>query len=183
MSLDYLDQQMEAVRARATGLQRNLAAQRKSIEADTRLSPEGKKEQVLAMAADARAAMAKLRAEEDKLVTDKLASLERTVMGSVGSLPSDVISYRDAQDRAERIESSDEASRLMARALRSGDKTLASAIAHKALDSGYREAYNAFAAENPANAEAAKDLAALRKHLDSLNSSFERTMTYSTTLI
>lgn len=85
--------------------------------------------------------MEKLRAEEDKRALDKKASLEGTITGSVGSDSASIINYRDAQDRADKLETNGEAARMMTRALNSGDKTLASAVAQAAVEKGWNDVY------------------------------------------
>jgi len=163
MSLKYLDEQIEAVRVRATAGQVGAQRERREIEQNPNLSAEGKKLEIAEVNDYLKSSMAALRAEEGKLADDKRAELERTVLGTVDTDPSSVISYRDAQDRAEKITDSAEAERLMSRALSSGDKTLAIAIAHTALEKRYSTAYKLFAASNPAIAEAARRPGVVRR--------------------
>ncbi|MCS5715110.1 hypothetical protein NVV95_11160 [Herbiconiux sp. CPCC 205716] len=167
MSLEALDQQIEAVRARAKSLQKTIGDDQKAIENNPNLSPEGRKADLAEMKEAARSRMASIRAEENKLATDRRDSLRRTVMGTVGYDSSSIISYRDAQDRAAKLADRDDAARVMERALTSGDKALASAVAEVALDRGYRDVYNSYASANPAIAEAAKDLAVMEHYFTS----------------
>ena len=176
MSLKYLDEQIEAVRARATAGQTSAERERQEIERNPNLTAEGKKVEITQLNEYVKTSMAALRAEEGKLADDKRAELERTVLGTVGTDPAAVISYRDAQDRAEKIEGSEEAERIMSRALTSGDKTLAIAIAHIALEKRYSKAYKLFASSNPAIAEAADDLANLNRYFQ--EGGMQRAMIY-----
>jgi hypothetical protein len=179
MSLDYLDQKLEAVRARASTVQGNLTATRRAINSDDSLSQTGKDEAVKAAVENARNTMTALRQEEDGLASDKRASLQRTVSGSVGSDSASIISYRDAQDRADKLESRDEANRLMNRALSSDDKSLASAVAQAAIAKGWNDVYEPYAAQNPTIAEAVKDLAQLNNYFNDMIMTMNRAMAYS----
>ncbi|MDO9398387.1 MAG: hypothetical protein Q7T71_17720 [Herbiconiux sp.] len=164
MSLDQVDKQMDAVRERAARVQSNASARKNQINQDPNLTPQGRDAALEKVNTESRAIMDQLRAEEIKLATDKRDSLRRTVMGTVGTDSSSIISYRDAQDRADKLEDRDEAERVMQRALTSGDKALASAVAEAALSKDYRSVYEIYAAANPATAEAAKDLATLERY-------------------
>jgi hypothetical protein len=179
MSLTYLDEKLEAVRARANDVQGNLNAARRAINSDSSLSQIGKDEALRAATENARNTMAALRQEEDTLAGDKRSSLQRTVAGTVGTDSASIISYRDAQDRADKLESRDEANRLMSRALTSGDKSLASAIAQAAITKGWNDVYEPYAALNPTIAEAVKDLANLNHYFDDFRMSMNRAMAYS----
>ena len=179
MSLTYLDEKLEAVRARAKDVQGNLNAARRAINSDASLSQVGKHEALNAATENARNTMEGLRQEEDALAQDKRQSLERTVAGTVGSDSGSIISYRDAQDRADKLESRDQASRLMSRALASGDGTLASAVAQAAIAKGWADVYEPYAAQNPTVAEAVKDLAQLNNYFNDMLMSMNRAMAYS----
>jgi methanogenic corrinoid protein MtbC1 len=178
MSLDILDKQLDAVRARAAALQGNVSAQKRYIQEDPALSPTGKQEALDALATESRLTMEKLRAEEDKLALDKKASLERTVSGSVGTDSAAIINYRDAQDRADKLETHGEAARMMTRALNSGDKTLASAVAQAAVEKGWNDVYQPYAKQNPVIAEAVEDLSVLNRYFSDVTMVMSRAMAY-----
>lgn len=176
MSLDSLDQKIEAVRARATSIQNNIVVETAAIQKDPNLSPAGQQEAVNAVKNRAKDSMAALRTEETRLATEWRDSLRRSVMGTVGTDSASIISYRDAQDRAARLEHSEEAGRVMDRALTSGDTTLARAVAEVALSNGYRDVYAAYANANPSIASQAKDLADLEKYFN--NGGMARALAY-----
>jgi len=179
MSLDYLDQQLDAIRARAAAVQKNLTVTNEAVRKDPSLSPLGRDNALAAIADQAKNTMAGLRAEEDKLAEDKRASLERTIAGTVGSDSASIINYRDAQDRADKLENKEEASRVMNRALTSGDKSLASAIAQAAIARGWSDVYEPYAAKNPTIAEAVKDLTKLDRYFNDMGMVLHRAMAYS----
>jgi len=58
-------------------------------------------------------------------------------------------SYRDAQDRAERVESAGQAKRLLQQAERSGDELLARAVAVKAQDRRWKDVTDAYSETRP----------------------------------
>ena len=176
MSLKHFEAEVEAVRAKAASAQDSIGRERQSIDRDPNLSAEGKKAQLEQMKIVAKSRMDMLRAEETRLASEKRAELERKVFGTVGADPASVINYRDAQDRAEKIETSDDAEKLIKRAISSGDKTLALAVAQVAFERRYQRAYNEFASTNADVAEAASDLMELDDY--QTNGGFHKTMAY-----
>lgn len=179
MSLDYIDGQIESLREKAHTANNHLRSHRDAVMADRLLSDDGKKESLNAARTQASETIEKLQQEENALVAAKLESLERTVIGTAGSDPSSVINYRDAQDRAERITEEPDAARVMTRAIRSGDKSLAAAVAQTALANGWSDVYQAFADANPTIAEAANDLATLTQFANDVRFGLERAMIYA----
>ncbi|SIR97884.1 hypothetical protein SAMN05445060_1915, partial [Williamsia sterculiae] len=71
---------------------------------------------------------------------------------------SDVVSYRDAQDRATRILDPDDAQTAYTNALRSDDKVLAQAILAQALTHNWTAITNDYRSRNPSAASALDDL-------------------------
>lgn len=178
MSLDYLDKQLDEIRAKATAAQDGFSRRKNQARNDANLSAAGRQHAVDEITEQARTTLGALRQEEERLVAQKRESLERTVMGSVGTDPASVINYRDAQDRADKLEDREDAARVMTRALRSGDKGLASAVAQVALAKGYRDVYDQFAQANPTTAEAAQDLALLDNFTNNLDHKMRRALIY-----
>jgi len=158
MSIKYVDGQIDLIRAQASSVQvahgRSIAA----INSDPTLSPEGKRVQLAENGERVKAQLQDLKAKEMQLVDDEILRLERMLDAKAGSTSSDIIAFRDAQDRAERISDSDEATRILSRADRTGDMALAHAVFRRAIDSGWKSTVQAFAQANPDLAEAANDL-------------------------
>ena len=96
----------------------------------------------------------------------KIAQLQRQVYGvedlvaraAVGDRVTVAISYRDAQDRAEKIQNESEALALLATAERSGDELLARAVGGWAIDRGYQQVADTFLATRPGQARALAEL-------------------------
>lgn len=175
MSLDALEAQIESLREQAAQIQRHTQQEKKNIASDTTLSSEGKEQQSAEAVSIARTRASALRDKEVQLVKDRIRILETQLDAKVGSGATDLIAFRDAQERAERVEEKEDASRLMGLALRSNDRTLAHAIFRKSIDRGWRGVIQQFTDENPESAEAARDIEVLDQHL---KNSWRRTMAY-----
>ena len=158
MSIAYVDGQIDQVRAEASQVQSAHGKDIERINADATLSTEGKRVRLEESKEQVANRLQALKAKEMQLVDDEISRLERLLDAKAGTTSSDIIAFRDAQDRAERISDWNEANRILERAERTGDKTLAHAVFRRALDSGWTSTTQAFAKANPDLAEAAKDL-------------------------
>jgi len=163
MSVAYVDGLIDKVRAEASQTQIAHGKIIAEINADTTLSAEGKRLRVSESNDSIKAHLQALKAREMQLVDDEITRLERLLDAKAGTTSSDIIAFRDAQDRAERISDWNEADRILERAERTGDKTLAHAVFRRALDSGWTSTTQAFAKANPDLAEAAKDLSTWKR--------------------
>ncbi|MDN4595906.1 hypothetical protein [Leifsonia virtsii] len=165
MSLDALDAQIDGLRADAKQIQAAAGRRAAEINNDTTLSDEGKRqahEQRLAIAQERAKA---LRDKEIALVKDHIKSLETKLDAKVGYGTADLIAFRDAQERSERIEGAEQASRTMGLALRSNDRTLAHALFRRALEAGWTDAVRQFEQEYPESATAAREIEKLQHFL------------------
>ncbi|MET3510815.1 hypothetical protein [Plantibacter flavus] len=176
MSNYLLKEQILNVRKEATAMQNRYSAEAARISKDGNISDTYRSELLAQNTASAKEALKVLRDKEKALVEDRAKDLERILDSKVGRTSTDIIAFRDAQDRAEKIADADEAERIIGRALRSGDDSLAYAVFRRALDSRYANAINLFAAEKPSAADAAKDLIDVR---DEQESTMERAMHYA----
>jgi len=99
------------------------------------LSNDGRQRQLAKAHTEAAAEMHKVRAADETARAQREEKLLRTLFGNAAARDAtSVVSFRDAQDRAERLVKPDEAAELLARARRSGDTLLAKAIGMKALN-------------------------------------------------
>jgi len=176
MSNSLLKEQILNVRKEADVLQNRHSAEAGRIAKDGNISDTYRAELTAKNAAAAKEALKVLRDKEKALIADRAKDLERILDSKVGHTATDIISFRDAQDRAEKIADADEAERVISRALRSGDDSLAYAVFRRSLDSRYANAVNLFAAEKPNAAEAAKDLIDVQ---DEMANGMERAMQYA----
>lgn len=176
MTLDYLTSQIAGLRSEAAEVQNRAYRFEKEVDNDTSLSDEGKSERKTANYESFKAMLGTLRDKEIVAVRTRKDSIMQGLFGTTTSNPSDVIAYRDAQDRAQRLGDHTEALATLERATLSGDKSLATAILLKAVDSGWRSVINAYSESNPGTSEALSDLASIAAYEDK---SFERTMAYA----
>ncbi|PZE26246.1 hypothetical protein [Curtobacterium sp. MCLR17_042] len=171
-----LEAEVQGLRARAADIQDSYSRERKDIDSDISLSEAGKQAAWDEAEAEARSSAKALREKEITLVKNRIRSLQTQLDAKIGYGATDIIAFRDAQDRADRVADKETAARLMGQALRNNDRTMAHALFRKASESGWSEAAQQFAAENPDSAAAAKEIESLEKLLSS--GSFQRTLSY-----
>jgi DNA repair exonuclease SbcCD ATPase subunit len=134
--LDQLEQQTD------TAAQQVRARFRRQVEAlDADLAPFARKERSDEFHAQAKKEMTAAREEYDRRLAE-LAGRART--SAFGSAPASsdgasIIAFRDAEDRAERLQHRDEAAAAMRRSLETGDRTMVKAIARKAHTRGWAD--------------------------------------------
>lgn len=165
MALTDIDNRLEALRDEAEKVRSNAFALSQAIRANGLLSPEGHEEQIQADREKAAAKIRALRQQEEKIVNDRILSLERRVFGEVSS-SSDVIAMRDAADRAEQLDSDFDALRLFERAKVTRDEGLATAVVRRAVGMQFRQTLAAFEKSDPSKAEALQDLTSLTAFRD-----------------
>jgi hypothetical protein len=122
----------EDIAEAAVNILQGLNRTAEAIKADSRLTPAAKKQDLAKAYIRAKADMASVK---EKLEKDEAASVERLsrrVFGNPATTGADVIAARDADDRAARLQTADEAQAALNRANQNGDKTLARAIALRA---------------------------------------------------
>lgn len=164
--------QIQKLRADANAINTNTSARERQIKSDPTLSEHGRNELLSQLADERTRSLTPLKEAENKVINDKITALERRLDGISGSSQSDLIAFRDAQDRAEAIDDADRAAEVMARALRTGDKTLAHALFRAATDRGWSKAAHAFTEQNPNVAEVVKDIRKLTELRDTFGRSF-----------
>jgi hypothetical protein len=108
-----------------------------NIRADTDLSDSGKQRAMAAAYLKCAVSLAEIRAAESDATAARRSALELQVFGIGPGGPMAAADYRDAQDRAEQSTQPKEALRLLDRTTRTGDETLAKAIASHAVEMGW----------------------------------------------
>ena len=150
------------------------SADLREIQNDQQLSDQGRTERI----SEIETAYASRRRTgintENEIIDNKIAELERRLDGYVGYSNNDIIAYRDAQDRAEAVTDKARAAKLMDRALRSNDRTLAHALFREAVEHDWTEARLAFTKANPTVATLVNDVQKLR----TLRNQFGRGLNY-----
>lgn len=161
MSLDDLDNKIEANRASALRVSGIAQERMKATREDPRLSDMAKQENITQIRSDAQKQLDELSARENQLVADHTRFLQRQIYGTAGTTPDAVITFRDAQERADRIKEPRDALTAMQRALLNQDAGMAQALLGRAIDQGWSDVTSAYAAENPARASYVADLQGL----------------------
>ncbi|WP_304113652.1 hypothetical protein [Mycolicibacterium bacteremicum] len=176
MTLTQLDSQIEGLRAQAASILKRGRSFHTSVTTDRALTEIGKREKLDTERARIKTQLSDLRARERELIDSKRESLERQLFGlstTASSDPNQLIAYRDAQDRAAKLgKDSTAAAALLASATRSGDRTLAAAIAAHALafvephgvmgSNGWNNIINDYAEHYPSDGDKLTDLLKLR---------------------
>lgn len=174
-SLVAVATRIKDLRDRANASSRGHSRAVDNINNDESLSDQGKKELIDNLnnkRSDQRKAWI---ADEKEIITNKITELERRLDGHIGFSSESIMAFRDAQDRAESIDDADKAATVMARAIRTNDRTLAHALYRRAVEQRWDEARQAFANHDPAIAQLAHDVQKLHELLDA---NFNRTVAY-----
>lgn len=183
MSLDQFNARIESLRAEATGTRTRYNTQREDVAADPTLTPEGKRLQTNEAAEAANAKLADLHQQEVKLIQSEYERLERAVFGTPPTDSSGIIAFRDAQERAIRLEYSEDGHTAAAAYLRqaklSGDQQLASAVLARAMDLGWSDLVGEYRDAYPTTARALDDLVALKRFASNSQAKMHRSMFYS----
>lgn len=117
----------------ALQVQRDLKQRLDQIRSDTKLSEAGKREAIAREWWNSRKTIKSLEAGELSSINRGREDLYTRLFGADGfQTGTDIISQRDAADRAARISSPEEAQALLDAARRTGDSTLGKAIAARA---------------------------------------------------
>jgi hypothetical protein len=128
-----------------------------SIRNDPRFTDEAKRVQLARAYRDAKREMTKLRTAQADSAQQEREQLERRLFGidrfvnlsnPHESRATLAVSYRDAQDRAARLDQ-DGALGLIGRAVRSGDEILARVVLERAVEQNWIDVLNAYAERNP----------------------------------
>lgn len=167
MSLETLETKIGDLRSKAASLCDSYAQTHAEVTADPHLSDAGKQDYLAPLHEDLTAQIRALHAEEKNLVKTKRETLERSLFGIstiTASNPAQIVSYRDAQDRASRLTDRDDAKQAYTAAIRSDDTTLASAILAKALELGWRSIRDDYLTRNPSARRDLDDLEQISHH-------------------
>lgn len=178
MTLDALNTEIANYRNQAIDAISRYREHRRQIEADTKLTSEGKHELLRDTHRAVKEGVAKLQQQEDAAVAAKQESLQRSLVARLGSNGADVVAMRDAEDRADKLNDSNEAMRAIERAVRMDDRSLAHAVIRRANEAGWTDVVDKAAQAYPSAGEAIKDLAALHQYTSDLTQGFVRAATY-----
>lgn len=179
MALDSLNNEINGYRAKAVAEITQYRDLQNKLKNDPTLTPQGKHE----LLADAHRlvteSVTKIAKQEENAIAAKTESLQRALIARIGTNGSDVIAMRDAEERADRLDDDKEAMRIIERAIRSDDRSLAHAVIRKANESGWAEVVDKAAEAYPSAGEAIRDAAELQRYTADIREGFARAATYS----
>ncbi|QRY40831.1 hypothetical protein JVX92_00615 [Microbacterium hominis] len=176
MTVESVEAEVESLRATASRAQQYYIDLAEQINADTTLSDTGKSEKRREAFAQQKEKLQGLLAREKQLIDDEIATLRVRIESRSGTGSSDIIAFRDAQDRADRLASADEALPMIDRAIRQRDTSLASAVFRRAMDAGWQSVVDRYLAAHPQAADVIRDLNYMTRARDN---SFQRTLAYA----
>lgn len=177
MSLEVLESEITSLRAKAEQIRGAYTADARNIDQDTSLSDIGKRDAKTEVKEFHKTQTSTLRAREEELINTKIRLLEQSIEASGNGVnTSDIIAFRDAHDRADRLENAQEALPALHRALRNQDTSLAHAIFRRAIEANWRSVTDAFTAEKPELKDVVRDLRDAHAFKEN---SFGRTMAYA----
>ncbi len=176
MSVDALETQVKGFREEAKQVGSRFGQEAKAIDQNANLSDEGKKAAKAEVNSAARDSLRALSQKESDAINMKVRDLEKAIDSKMGNTATDIIAFRDAQDRAEKFDSPDEATRVLERAIRSEDTVLAHAIFRRAIDSDWRKVIDMFGNEYPDKKDIVNDLSYLK---EAQRNTMGRTMQYA----
>lgn len=179
MTIATLNTTIDKIRAEATAAFTAHKRVEENTYSDKNLSNDGKRARINESRINTAATLTALRAREDDAIKAEVRALESSIQVMTGVNSTDVISYRDAQDRADNLDNERAADRMMRRALASRDTTLATAVMRRAVDSGWTDVFEIYKAEHPTIASRVEDLNTITTWDNSMQADFER-MIYTT---
>lgn len=176
MSLESFETKVQSLRLKAENLTASYKSAVRSIDSDPNLSEAGRAAEREEMRATTRARLAELRADEEQLIEQNISERMVRIESRSGSTSTDIIAFRDAQDRADRVEKQADALPLIDRALRQKDTSLAHAIFRRGLESNWRQVTDRFTQDHPDLADAVRELRTLVTRKEN---TFDRTAAYA----
>lgn len=176
MTVESVESQVENLRAAASRAQKHYNDLADQISADATLSDTGKSEKRREAFTRAKDELRGLLEREKQLIDDEIATLRVRIESRSGTGSTDIIAFRDAQDRADRLADADEALPMLERAIRQRDTSLASAVFRRAMDAGWPRVVDTYLAAHPQAADVIRDLNYMTQAKDN---SFQRTLAYA----
>lgn len=176
MSLDTLDTNVQALREKADSLSKRYQSTVREIDNDPNLSEAGKAAEREEFRVDIRSQLSALRTQEEQLIEQGISERMVRIESRSGASSTDIIAFRDAQDRADRIEKQADALPAIDRALRQKDTSLAHAIFRRGLEANWRQVTDRFTQDHPDLSDAVSELRTLVSRKEN---TFERTATYA----
>ncbi|MGV2901317.1 hypothetical protein ACNPM4_06525 [Microbacterium sp. AGC62] len=179
MTLDALNNEITGYRNKAVTEITQYRDLQAKLNNDPNLTPQGKHEVLAGAHRLVTESVAKIAKQEENAIAAKTESLQRALVARIGTNGADIIAMRDAEERADRLDDDKEAMRIIERAIRSDDRSLAHAIIRKANESGWVAVVDKAAEAYPSAGEAIRDAAALHRYSTDIREGLVRAATYS----
>jgi hypothetical protein len=164
-------------------------AEAAEIKSRRDLSDEGRARQLAKALVTARDEMTKLKRKDTEKLDRRRADLRQKLFGNPRNWDSAAtISYRDAQDRADKLKDPQEAAALLERAIMSGDEFLGRAIVMRAMNhitlkgmgDGWAQVADRWVQDqDPTTAEYVQELADLEHDNTDVKTRFTRGLSYT----
>ena len=136
------------------------------IRGDASLSELGKTQMIARAWTNTRAEIARLSQLDFDAQVKRYNDVERQVFGPAATSGADAVSFRDAVDRADRLENPDAALKALGNAELSGDQVLAKAVVMRAWQADWSTVVDQYAVNHPTVTDKLAELSALRQSLD-----------------
>jgi hypothetical protein len=149
------------------------------IRADPDLSIAGKEKAMAAAYLKCKAALTEIRATETDAIAERRAALELQLFGVGPGGPLASADYRDALDRAEQCVQPKDALKLLDRVTRTGDETLAKAVAAYAVEQGWTNVLDYYASTRPTAENALGELRQIDADTTNITGSIGRGAIYT----
>lgn len=169
--LEALETEIQGYRSQAAQLASDYAQTEREVARDNNLTDAGKTEALAPVHADTQEQMQALMAAEKGAIKRHREAAERALYGlSSYATPAELMSFRDAQDRANRLASqmdhyaAGDAKAAYDSAVRSGDKVLANAIFGAAVERGWTDIADDHTSRNPSVKPHLKTLQQIRRY-------------------
>lgn len=163
----FIDENMEA----AAEEQDYHRKQVEEIRSDRDLTPEGKQRRMAGLQIEHEKQLFKLRQKRQQALASRQSDLTREIASpslpqGAGERAAVQTAYRDALDRADRLESQDDAVKALERARNASDDLWERAIAVRAAQQGWSDVLETFTSRYPHVGKKVRELAEVREALN-----------------
>lgn len=179
MSTTDIENDIQKLRSRAESTAKTHQREAADIDADTSRTAEWKQQAKQEANRRSREVMSALRDEEKQLIENALQRVKRSLAGgSSYGTGLEAIAQRDADERANRLDSDKDARDMIRRALQNNDTTLVRAILARALDSEYQQTVAEYLTVHPNDRSKFEDFDRLTALSQGQGARMQRTMLY-----
>ncbi|MAS06195.1 MAG: hypothetical protein CL534_16145 [Ahrensia sp.] len=136
------------------------------VRGDASLSELGRTQMIARAWTNTRAEIARLEQLDFDTNVKRYNDIERQVFGTAATSGADAVSFRDATDRADKLDTAEAAMKALGNAELSGDTILAKAVVMRAWQADWGQVVDQYAVTHPTVTDKLAELGALRQTLD-----------------